>query len=350
MAKPTVRALVPWVVLALIVGFIGYKLHTSHFDWAGFARSCRTAELRLLLLAVVLIQANYVTRAMRWAVFLRPILGASGLAPVSWRTLVGSQFIGFTGLAIFGRIGELIRPLLVSRRTGLTFSSQIAVVAVERVFDLGAFGLIFSLNLLLAPGLQSLPFLHKAGYTIAGLTVAIGLFVVVVRFAGEHVARLTDRLLGRISKPLAASAAEKIRHFQQGLDVITGFSEFLQLAFLSLATWAIIVVTYVLVLHAFPSPVRELSAGSVIVLLGFSIAGSALPIPGGGGAWAGNVFALTQLFHVPAEIAAGAGLMVWLIGSMSVIPVGLIYARIEGISLRQVASKSEAAEAEPLAP
>jgi uncharacterized protein (TIRG00374 family) len=341
MAKPTLRSVAPWLVLALILGFIGYKLHTSHFDYAGFLHTCRTADLRLLLAAVLLIQANYATRAMRWAVFLKPTLTAAHRPPISWRALVGSQFVGFTGLAIFGRIGELIRPLLVSRRTGLTFASQIAVVAVERVFDLGAFGLIFSLNLLLAPGLKTLPFIHRAGYTIAGLTIAIGLFVVVVRFAGERVAQLTERFIGKLSQSFAASAAEKIRSFHHGLDVITGFSEFLQLAFLSLATWAIIVCTYILVLHAFPSPVRELSVGAIVVLMGFSIAGSALPIPGGGGAWAGNVFALTELFHVPSEIAAGAGLMVWLIASMSVIPFGLIYARIEGISLRQVAQSSE---------
>ncbi len=346
MAKPLpLRAAIPWLILAAILAFIAWKLHTSHFDWAGFVRSCRTADLRLLLLAILLIQANYLTRAMRWAVFLKPTLRASQRPTVSWRALVGPQFVGFTGLAIFGRIGELIRPLLVSRRTGLTFASQIAVVAVERVFDLGAFGLIFSLNLLLAPGLQTLPFIHKAGYTIAGLTIAIGTFVVLVRFAGEHVAQLTESLFGRLSNPFAASAAEKIRSFQQGLDVITGLSEFLQLTLLSLATWAIIVVTYILVLRAFPSPVHELSAGAVIVLMGFSIAGSALPIPGGGGAWAGNVFALTELFHVPAEIAAGAGLMVWLIASMSVIPFGLIYAKAEGISLRQVATNSEEAKA-----
>ena len=110
MPKPTLRTAAPWFVLALILGFIAWKLHTSHFDYAGFVRSCRTADLRLLLLAVLLIQANYATRAMRWAVFLKPILRTSGRPPVSWRALVGPQFVGFTGLAIFGRIGELIQP------------------------------------------------------------------------------------------------------------------------------------------------------------------------------------------------------------------------------------------------
>jgi len=80
------------------------------------------------------------------------------------------------------------------------------------------------------------------------------------------------------------------------------------------------------------------------VLMGFSIAGSVLPIPGGSGAWAGNSFALAQLFKLPPELAGSAGLMVWLVGSMAVIPAGLIFAKIEGVSLAQVAKRSEAAE------
>ncbi len=169
----TLRRLLPWLVLGAVVVFIAYKLRTSHFDWPGFARSLRTADARSIALAILIIYSNNVFRSLRWAVFLRPAFRAAGKPPVTWTKLIGSQFIGFTGLAIFGRIGELIRPLLVARRTGLSFSSQIAVVTVERVFDLGAFALIFSLNLLLSPQLKTLPYLHKAGYTIAALTLVL---------------------------------------------------------------------------------------------------------------------------------------------------------------------------------
>ncbi len=257
---------------------------------------------------------------------------------------MGSQFIGFAGLAIFGRIGELIRPLLIARRTGLTFASQVAVVAVERVFDLGAFGLIFALTLLLAPQLQTLPYLHKAGYTIGALTVAIAVFVAGVRLAGEWMARCAQRLVGLLSKAAGALAAEKILAFRDGLNVIDGPADLLLAAGLSMLLWAVIALAYLVTLKAFPAPVHGLTAGHTIVLMGFSIAGSALPIPGGGGAWAGNVFALTSLFQVPGELAASAGLLVWLVTSMSIIPAGLIFARIDGISLGQVARRSEAAE------
>ena len=338
------RRALPWLLLALVVALVGWKLETSHFDWTGFARSFRTADIRLILLATLVIYLNFVIRAMRWAVFLRPAFKAAGRTPTQWPGMVGSQFIGFTGLSIFGRIGELIRPLLIARRTGLSFASQVAVVTVERIFDLGAFGLIFALNLLLSPQLQRLPYLNKAGYTIGGLTIAITVFVAGVRLAGEAVAKLTERLVGLASKPAGVAAAEKILAFRHGLDVIDSFPDFIYAVGLSMLLWAVIAASYLLTLKAFPAPVHDLTLGHTIVLMGFSIAGSALPIPGGGGAWAGNVFALTSLFNIPGELAASAGLLVWLVTSMTVIPAGLIFAKIDGVSLGQVARRSEEVE------
>ena len=342
------RAL-PWLLLVAVLAFVAYKLHSSHFDYAGFARSVRTANFGLIVLAVLLIYLNNILRALRWAVFLKPAYAAlhaqdPTLQRTPWYALLGSQFVGFTGLAIFGRIGELIRPILIARRTGLPISSQIAVVTVERIFDLGAFGLIFALNLLLTPSLQQLPYLHKAGYTIAALTVAIIVFVAAVRLAGRPIAAFTGKLVGLVSKPAGASAAARILDFRAGLNVVGSIADFLAAAALSLLLWATIALSYVATLRAFPAPVHTLGLGETIVLMGFSIAGSALPIPGGGGAWAGNVFALSNLFSIPAEIAASAGLMLWLVTSMAIIPAGLLYARVEGVNLTQVARRSEAEE------
>ena len=344
----TLRRILTWALAALVLAFLAWKLQTTHFDWAGFARSFRTADGRLLLLATLVIYSTNLFRALRWSIFLRPAYRASGLQPVPWYRLVGSQFLGFTGLALFGRIGELIRPLLVARRTGLTFSSQVAVVTVERVFDLVAFALIFTGNLLLSPNLRTLPYLHRAGYTIGGLTLALLVFVAAIRLAGTAVARVASHTIGVISKPAGAALAEKILSFRDGLDVIDSLADFGLISALSLALWGTIALCYVLVTKAFPAPVHSLSAAHTIVLMGFSIAGSALPIPGGSGAWAGNVFALTELFGIPKELAVSTGLMLWIILTLSIIPAGLIYARVEGISLGQVARRSEEAE-EPTA-
>ena len=338
------RRALPWFLLVAVVAFIAWKLHTSHFDYAGFAHSLGSARKTLLLLAVLVVYSNNIFRAIRWAVFLRPALRQAALPRVPWHHLIGSQFVGFAGLAIFGRIGELIRPILVARRTGLTISSQIAVLTVERVFDLGAFGLIFSLNLLLSPKLQSLPYLHKASYTIAGLTLFLLLFVAGVRLSGSLVAAISARLVGIASHSAGEKIREKILTFREGLDVLDSLSDFILAAGLSLVLWLTVAAAYVFILRAFPAPVSDLSIPDTIVLMGFSIAGSALPIPGGSGAWAGNVFALTALFLLPADLAGSAGLMLWLIMTLAVIPAGLIFARLEGTSLGQIVRRTESVE------
>ncbi len=109
--------------------------------------------------------------------------------------------------------------------------------------------------------------------------------------------------------------------------------------------WATIALAYLLTLQAFPAPVHGLPPATPSCSWASAIAGSALPIPGGGGAWAGNVFALTKpASGMPGELAASAGLMLWLVTTMAIIPAGLIFAQIDGISLGQVARRSEAAE------
>jgi uncharacterized protein (TIRG00374 family) len=333
-----------WVVTLALVALLAWKLHTSHFDWAGFWRACASADWRLLLVAAAIIWANMLFRAARWAVFLKPSLPPG--EHVHWWTLLGSQFIGFAGLAAFGRIGELIRPYLVSKRTGLPFSSQVAVVAVERIFDLGAFALIFSANLLLAPQLNALPYherFHMVGYAIAGLTVFLILFVVIVRVAGGPTARLFGAITSTVSKPAGEAVTAKILEFRTGLNTIANLRDFLSVTVLSILMWLCISAAYVLVMWAFPPPVHDLTIAHVLLLMGFSVVGSLVQLPGiGGGTQAMTIGALTTLFRIPAELAASAGLILWFISTMSIILPGLIYARVEQVSLRSVTEASEA--------
>lgn len=350
----SLRRWLPWLALAAIAAFIAWKLRTSNFDWTGLLQSLRTADFGILVLALLVIYLNFVLRAVRWSIFLRPALRAAGLprvsghSKISWTSLTGSQFIGFTGLAIFGRIGELIRPLLVARRTGLSFSSQVAVVTVERIFDLGAFALLFSLNLLLSPALKSLPFherFHMVGYAIGALTLVIAVFVALIRLAGEHIAGSAAHLVSMLSASAGASTAHKILAFSDGLNVIDSIPDFLFAAFLSIALWMTIAASYFLTLRAFPAPVHNLTVAHTLVLMGFSVVGSLVQLPGvGGGAQVATISALTLLFGIPKELAVSAGLMIWLITTMGVIPAGLIFARIEGVSIRQAAESADANE------
>ncbi len=343
------KAAVP-ILFVLALALVGWKLHTSHFEWAAFWAACRSVDWRLLLLATLILWTNFLFRAARWAVFLRPTL-PPGHRVTTWQ-LVGPQFIGFAGLAALGRIGELIRPYLVSRRTGLSFPSQIAVVAVDRVFDLGAFLLLFAGDLLLSNQLKTLPFSDKFrlfGVAIAALWLLLALFLLLTTYAGDPFTRVLRGSLSHISAKAGATVADRVLQFKDGLNTVRSAGDFLLAALLSLLTWGSIALTYLVVCRAFPSPLHELTASYVILLLGFSVVGGLVQLPGvGGGAQVLTITALTVLFKIPKELATSAGILLWVITSMSVIVPGLLFARAEQVSLRSVARQSTATEPQPV--
>ncbi len=333
------------VVLAALVA-LGFVIHKRvHFEWSVFANQIRHVNGTHVLLALLAIYLNYVIRGIRWAYFLRPTKKVPAFS------LVGSQVIGFTAVAIFGRLADLVRPYLIAKRTNLVLSSQIAVYTVERMFDLGSMALIFSVVLLFAPDRATLP--HHEGLqksAIAGLavTVFLAVFAFAVHWSGLAVANLAEKTLGSLSPKLGAGVATKIREFREGLNALDGFGSFLIAACLSLVMWVSVTMSYFEVARSFvASPeLSGMTLARVVVLQASSLAGSIVQLPVIG--WFTNIGVVSAtmqtLFHVQAEPALGCSTLILLIVSMGIVPVGLIWSRFEHVSLKRVSEESEQLE------
>src|ERR1700761_6026525 len=188
----TKRNAVMWGIGAVALVVLVWLFRTRvQFDWANFWRQLRYVSVGHILAGIVLIYVTYFFRAFRWSVFLAPT------KKVPATSLLGSQFIGFTAVALFGRLADLTRPYLVARRVNLSLSSQIAVYTIERMFDLGAAAVIFSCALAFTP--KNLPHHNefvKAGEFSLAATLAIAVFAGIVRVAGGAVASLARRTVG----------------------------------------------------------------------------------------------------------------------------------------------------------
>ena len=167
-----------YVVGAIFLGALVWLVHTRvHFQWSVFLDQLQHVDWRRIVLGVAMVVFCYWLRAARWAVLLKPQKKVSSIV------LLGSQVIGFTAVALFGRLADLVRPYLVARRTNLPLSSQIAVYTVERMFDLGAMALIFSSALLLAPDRATLPHHEALQHTALGglaVTFVLAIFAISV--------------------------------------------------------------------------------------------------------------------------------------------------------------------------
>src|SRR5882672_4586633 len=137
------RFLITTLVLVVLAGLVYLQVRTwRKFDWHRFWAATHNTNKLYLVAGVALVYADYILRAVRWKILLRPVCDAKT------SDLVAPTMIGFTGLALLGRPGEFIRPYLIARKQNLSMSSQVAVWTVERLFDTGAFALIMAVNIL----------------------------------------------------------------------------------------------------------------------------------------------------------------------------------------------------------
>ena len=332
------------LVLVALAALVIWGRDRIHFDFAVFRSQLALADWRRIGIATGCIYLGYVFRSVRWSMLLRH----NKNVPIF--SLLGTQVIGFTAVALIGRVADPVRPYLVSRRTSLPLSSQFAVYIVERLFDLGSMALLFSSVILLAPaGAMPHPeIVKKAGYGGMLFTFAGALFLVIVRLAGGLVASFFERIFGLVSKSLAEAAGHKIRAFHAGLDTMRTFSDFAVAAGLSLSMWCLILFAYLECTRAFvTSPeLASMTLAKCMLLLAFSGTASVFQLPVLG--WFTQIglvaAALSSFLGVTPEAATACAATILLVTFLSIVPIGLVWAQFEHVSLRKITHESEEAE------
>jgi uncharacterized protein (TIRG00374 family) len=336
------------VVVFLILAVLFYLQYREwhSFDWGTFWSQTRQIRWARVVRAVAFIYIAYVLRAVRWKIFLKPVRPTAKVSE-----LVSPTMIGFAGLALLGRAGEPIRPYLIARRQQLTLSSQLAVWAVERIFDVGAFTLLIGLAVFREGGMYSIPEpgwysdLQRGVLVLIGLVLAVVVAAIVINRNGEAVARWVEREFGHLSANLGHRIAHWIREFGTGLNTIDGPVSFLWLTVVSVGMWYVIAMAYKEVTHSYGQTALEIPQLQILILMGSSMLGSMLQLPAvGGGSQLATIKTLSGLFAVPPELAASCGILLWLVTFAAVIPLGLVLAHHERLSLRKLSEESHHAE------
>ena len=338
--KRILASLVVLCILATLI-YLQYR-HWRTFDWSTFWSQTHRIRKWHVFHGIMLIYLAYVVRAIRWKIFLRPVRPETKLSEV-----VSPTLIGFTGLALLGRAGEFIRPYLIARRTNLPFSSQLAVWAVERIFDIGAFGVLMALAIFLPSALQSIPHpeyyqrFREAGFFLIAFVLGTTAAAVVIGRNGEAAARWVEKRFAHLSSNLGHHLAQKVREFGVGLNTIHGPMSLLWLSLVSVGMWYMIALAYHEVTHSYGVDALEIPVSQLLILIFASMLGSMLQLPAvGGGSQITTIATLSSVFDVPPEMAASCGILLWLVTFAAVIPLGLLLAHHERLSLRKLSVES----------
>ena len=304
--------------------------------------------------AVLVLLTSFVLRVFRWQV----ILESAG--KVNFWQAFHPLMIGFMINCILpGRVGEIARPAVLQKKENIPFSTGLATVAAERVFDVTILLILFSILLATIPIDPNLDIVFGKYHLNRETLVTIGggtfklliLFIVGIIMVSFGKTRTVIKrsimwvpslfffcgagLKKKIQKKICEPVVRVVDNVTSGFALVRYPSKIFICFGLSVFIWTLAAFSYYITAQGCPGiklSFTEISAHMIIIC--FFIA---LPsVPGYWGIWeAGGVFALV-LFGVSSKDAAGYTLANHAIQIFPVMIVGLVSVMVTSVNILQV--------------
>jgi len=261
------------------------------------------ASLAGLLLAMAIGFTQTFFRVWRWGSLLAPVRAA-----VPFNSMFRAVVLGYaTTVVVPGRLGELVRPALLSGREGIPLGPTVGSVISDRILDLGAVVLFFGLGLLttpLRPEVLEHATLIKS--SALGLLLLVGLPFLALLALSVFRKRL-EPWLARRGRALGW-LGQLLLSLSIGTDAFRRPRLLLPIAANTLLIWGAITSGTWLALRACGIAITP---GESLILLPLLVVGVALPTPGGAGGYhAAMTFGLVQIFGIDRSAAAAASILV----------------------------------------
>lgn len=306
-------------------------LLVRHVDLAEVGRRIAAASPPWVWASTALALLTYLMRAWRWTWILKPV-GKVGLLPSFYATAVG-----FAGNFLPARAGEVIRPAVLARETGLPFTTLLASILFERLLDAASVLFFLGVALLDPPWKKTIgaagPPVAMGVLPVAALLGVVALCYLAM-FRRGVLQGMLDLVLHAVPARFRAPARAGFSAFLDGLALVKGFDPRQWAVVLggSLAMWFVIDLQIACVVRAFGI---DLPLSAAYVLTFAAVLGLAIPTPAGIGGYHAAVTAALVGFGVHEDTALGVATVAH---AVSFGPITLIaLAMLLGRSFRKTA-------------
>ncbi len=299
------------VALAVTAGCLYFALRDAQWDEILTVLG-RTHYGWVALMAIVSVVSVYL-RALRWRVLLAPA-GDVAVGPLFSATSVGFM----ANMLLPLRAGEVIRPVMVGRRTTVPTSAAFASVVLERLFDML---LLFLLLLTVSFAVPVSTTMQRASYIMSAVILGVLVTLVALLRHRERAVAGLRRWAGRLPGALGHRIGDILESFLTGLTGINDGRTVAVLLAYSLTVWVAIGCTFGCGLLALDvsAPLVAASASLVVIVAAFV----ALPqAPGYVGTWQAGCVTALAFYGVSREEAIGLSLVTHIIQLLVVVVLG----------------------------
>ncbi len=329
------------ISLSFLVAALLLWLFSRQLDFWRVLGHIREANPFWLSAAVALQGLHVLLRCQRWRLLLTPMKPRIGFYNLFSTTSIGYM----VSMILPFRLGEILRPMLLGQREGISKSGALASCVLERLMDALSVALLLGFYLIFlfempAAGTGNLNMAQvRAGGLLFGLgTLAIfpALYLVV------HYRHQIFHYLDRRSGGGNALLPRVLHAFLGGFDVVKGGWIFTLAWIQSIAIWLFITGSIWVSLKAFGV---GLGFGDSLLMMALLTLGIAVPTPGGVGPYeyAGKL-GLVDFFGVEPNRAAATILVTHAFAIGPVIVIGILLLWKEGLTLKSLSRISREAQ------
>ena len=317
------------MILGLLISAVLLYFSVREIDFASVTESFRSLRYSYIILVTAALTALQVLRSYRWGIILSPIKKMDQISLFSI-TSVGCLAL----VAIPARIGELARPYLIKKRTGMSMTTALGTVFIERVLD-GLTVLVFFFTALFFVPLP--PWLVNSSIAFLLFTLAVLIFMLFLIFRRNASLNVLERITRILPDRWTSNLNELIHHFVDGIEMITDMKIIFHATFLSMIIWVLDVAAIYILFLAFGMKLSMIAAVIVMVVL---IIGITLPTaPGYVGNWHFFCIAALTFFGVSKSDALTYAVMLHFISVGVIVVLGLIFLPFNKFSFSDLSNR-----------
>ncbi|MCP4750060.1 MAG: flippase-like domain-containing protein [Proteobacteria bacterium] len=278
----------------------------------------------MLIPAALATLVSHWIRSIRWRLLMKSIKRVS-----VWR-LFSATMIGYMGNTVLpAHLGEIFRANIVGNREGISTSSVLATVVIERMVDVLSLLVVMMFTLVVYPFPE---WVKKSGYIMFVLAVGLFVFLVLLKRQNERTLSIIRRVLRILPERIAVRIENMIIAFIDGINVMERKRDYLVVFVLSILIWVGYWLNMHIAFYAFDL-FRTYDVGAVSSLVLLVITTIAIIVPSSPG-YVGTYHYLCQLslelFGVPRSVGLSFAFVAHALGILPTALVGMVFAWKEG--------------------
>lgn len=265
------------------------------------------SSILYIVIYLVFFVLSHVVRAVRWKTMI-----SSSKPNASVINLFAATMIGYGVNLVVPRLGELYRSFFGARWEGLSRTSMLGTVIVERVIDIIVLGISVLVSVMVYSGdlYGEVTWLKSAvvvGFISIGMVVLLLILLIIFK---DTFIKISIKFLNKISERLSKKIEYVLSMLVEGFSSLKGYKNYIITISLSALMMAIYAYTaYLGFLALNLNEMYDISYGMAWIVMTLSAFGIVIPTPGGTGSYHFIVISiLVSLYSFTQEIASAFAL------------------------------------------